>query len=86
MNTYCTKTFIAKPDCPSTSTVVCYDGPSAWIDKDKPESRDKFLEVSSCHCTIRLHQTDIETDKDFIDKLKLLGLEIHNFIRHLESK
>lgn len=82
---YNRRVFLAAPHLPSTSTVVCYEGPPGWHDKDRPALRDKFLEVSNCHNSIRLHQVDAETDIEFIDKLKKLHTELGLFINYLES-
>jgi hypothetical protein len=80
---YIKKVFLAGGNCPSTSTVVCYEGPPSWIDKERPDFKEKFFEVSNCHNKIRLHQTDLETDEDFILKLVKLKDELHSFIMYL---
>ena len=83
---YIKKTFLASDTCPSTSTVVCYEGPPSWVDKERPEFREKFFEVSNCHNKIRLHQTDLETDEDFIEKLCKLKKDLDDFIDYLKDK
>jgi len=80
---YIKKIFLAGETCPSTSTVVCYEGPPSWVDKERPEFREKFFEVGNCHDKIRLHQTDLETDADFIEKLTRLKNELEGFIDYL---
>lgn len=83
---YCKKVFLTKDHHPSTSTVVCYDGPSGWPDKDRPELKDKFVEVGSCHEKIRLHQMGIESDSDFLDKVVRLRDELNCFISYLTGE
>ncbi len=45
-----------------------------------------FLEIADCRSKVRLHQTSDDSDKDFLDKMKLLKSEIEQFINHLENK
>lgn len=82
---YGIKKFLSSPNFPSTSSIVCYKGPPNWTHESNPDYEDKFVEISDCHSKIRLHQTDIETDADFIRKLKRLEHELKTFIEYLEG-
>jgi hypothetical protein len=83
---YCRKIFLADEDLSSTSTLVCYEGPPAWKDKDRPEFREKFVEIGNCHCKIRLHKTDAETDRQFLLKIALLRDQLSEFLDYLYQR
>jgi len=82
MTNYKIQKFLNKKDSPSTSTVTAYCGKAPW---KKHKETLTFFELSDCHSKIRLHKSDLDTDQDFILKLKKLRKVIDNFINHLEE-
>lgn len=79
---YNKRTWLNKPDSPSTGNVVAYDG---YYEVDGKSYRNLFLSVSDCYNSARLHKTESDTVEDFIDKLKLLNENISDFIKYLEQ-
>lgn len=69
-------------DKPSTGAVTAFAGKSPW---PKAFKEYYFLEVSDCSGKIRLHNSQIDSKKDFIKKLKRLRNLIDRFIKHLEK-
>lgn len=68
---------------PSTGSVVAYDGMPEF--NDEPY-HSMFLRISDCHTSIRLHKSEYDTERDFINKMKKLRTVIDEFINHLESE
>lgn len=68
---------------PSTGNVVAYDGMPEF--NDGPY-HSMFLRISDCHSSIRLHKSEYDTERDFINKMKKLRTVIDEFINHLESE
>ena len=83
---YNKRTFIASSEIPSTSSVVCYCGRPSWHDKDRPEYVEKFVEISSCGNKVRLHQVDVESDVQYIEKLILLRTELDEYVEFLKTR
>lgn len=79
---YNRRTWLNKPDSPSTGSVVAFEGDVLWKGK---KIQSAFLSVSDCNVSARLHKTDEDTLEDFIDKMKLLRSEIDLFINYLEN-
>lgn len=79
---YNKRTWLNKDNSPSTGNVVAFDGEVTWKNE---KIRNTFLSVSDCNVSVRLHPTDDDSIKDFIDKMKLLRSEIDLFINHLEQ-
>lgn len=67
---------------PSTGMATAYSGKSPW---PKAFKEYYFLEISDCHSKIRLHNSQVDTKRDFIKKLKRLRNLIDTFIKHLED-
>lgn len=66
---YSKRTWLNKPDSPSTGNVVAFDGE---VKSENEKYRSTFLSVSDCYNSARLHKADYDSKKDFIDKMKLL--------------
>lgn len=81
MKTYATKKWLNSEKDPSTGAICCYAGPAPW----QPKRKTLYLEVSDCHNSVRLHKNEIQTKKDFINKLVSLKEEIDNFINFLKE-
>ncbi len=79
---YNKRTWLNKPDSPSTGNVVAFDGVTAWKGVN---IRDTFLSISDCNNSIRLHKIDDDTTEECIDKMMLLKNEIEQFIGYLEA-
>ena len=77
---YKSSVWLNENDKSSTGSVVCYEGLADWSDKYV-----HFIEISDCHCKIRLHKTDNDTKEDFCNKLRILSNEILDFLNHIEN-
>lgn len=82
MKTYKETTALNDDNKPSTGMVTAYAGKSPW---PKAMKEYYFLEVQDCHSKIRLHNSQIDSKKDFIKKLKRLHKAIGRFIDYLEK-
>ena len=80
---YVRRTWLNKPDSPSTGNVVTFEGEVLWKGE---KIQSAFLSISDCNVSARLHKTDEDTMQDFIKKMVLLKYEIELFINHLEEK
>lgn len=79
---YNKRTWLNKPNSPSTGNVVAFDGE---VKSENEKYRSTFLSVSDCYNSARLHKADYDSKEDFIDKMKLLRDEIDSFIDYLET-
>ena len=79
---YSSRKWLNKKGDPSTGSICCYKGPSAWNEK----IIDSYLEVSDCHNSVRLHKTKSQSDKDFLMKIKKIRKSIDDFIEFLEEQ
>lgn len=82
MKPFVSRKFLNSPTSPSTGTVYAYHGTAPW-DKSR---KTKFFEISDCHQSARLHQSDIDSDEDFIEKLEIIQNTLKKFIKHLKRK
>jgi hypothetical protein len=64
----------------STGSVVVYSGPAYWNKKKKTS----FVEIADCLGKVRLHKSDLDTEKQFIEKVKLLRDTLDWFINELK--
>lgn len=67
---------------PSTGSCTAFYGKSPWKGFKSPYM---FFEVADCSNKIRLHNSQTDSKKDFIKKMKLLRSELNNFIEFLEE-
>jgi len=81
---YNKRTWLNTETCDSTSSIVAFDGTVTDIDT-KNEYTQRFLEIADCRNKVRLHKTSDDSDKDFLNKMKLLKSEIEQFIYYLEN-
>lgn len=81
MKVYNKRTWLNKKGSPSLGSVVCFDGEVKYSDGTE---RTTFLAISDCSKTIKLIK-NTESIEDFIQKMKLLKIEIEQFINHLEN-
>ena len=81
---YNKRTWLNAENSDSTSSIVTFDGKVTDLDT-KNEYTQRFLEIADCRNKARLHKTSDDSDKDFLDKMKLLKSEIEQFINHLEN-
>lgn len=84
MRTYSDRSWLNRDDSPSTGSAVAFDGMQK--DEDGKEWRSTFLEVSDCYGKVKLHKASYDTDRDFLDKMKILRDVIDRFIKHLEDE
>lgn len=82
MEYYNKRTWLNKNDSPSIGSVVAFDGEIKYSDATE---RTTFLAISDCHHAIKLIK-NTENIEDFIEKMKLLKIEIELFINHLEKQ
>ncbi|MEV3818190.1 hypothetical protein RI537_19005 [Aeromonas salmonicida] len=80
MKSYNKRVWLNKTTTPSTGSVVCYFGPDGWDEKRK----DMFVEIASCHNTARLHKINIESEREYINKVKKLRDELTKYIDFLD--
>ena len=80
--TYSKRKWLNKSNSPSTGSAVAFHGQTPW---GKKGQKFTFFEVSDCHNSVRLHQTEIESKEDFIRKMRKLAKMADNFADFLES-
>lgn len=69
----------------STGSIVCFSGLANWSDEGKrPVSR--FIEISDCHNKIRIHQSQFETQGQFLSKVEILKEELELYIEFLKKE
>lgn len=83
MKTYKRSVELNDPLSPSTGAATFYAGKSPW---PKAIKKYMFMELSDCQGKVRLHISQIDTEKAFIRKMKRLHKELGKFIEHLEAK
>lgn len=66
----------------STGSCTAFYGKSPWKEFKSPYM---FFEVADCHGKIRLHNSQIDSRKTFIRKMKRLRKELDSFIEFLEN-
>jgi len=67
---------------PSTGSCTAFFGKSPWKGFKSPYM---FFEVADCGSKIRLHNSQIDSKKSFIQKMKRLRKELDRFIDFLET-
>lgn len=82
---YNSRKFLNSDNSPSTGSICCYDG-AVKFNTMKSREKVMFVEIADCHQKARLHKSGDDTNKDFIDKVKLLRDELNSFIEHLEKQ
>ena len=80
---YNKRTWLNKPSSPSTGSIVAFHGPAKYSRKEADIWT--WLEISDCTFKIRLHKTNDDTLKDFVNKLKKLRNAVDDFIKFLEK-
>lgn len=78
---FSSRSWLNKKVDPSTGSLCCYYGPAPW----SQDKQDTYLELSDCHNSVRLHKTKLQTNKDFIKKLKSIRKDVDKFIKFLEE-
>lgn len=81
MKKYTNRAWLNSAKSPSTGSVVAYHGNAKYGLKKKIVA---FLEISDCHSKVRLHQSNTDSIKDFIKKLKKLSKVAKKFAKHLK--
>ena len=67
---------------PSTGSCTAFYGKSPWKVFKSPYM---FFEVADCGSKIRLHNSQIDSRKSFIEKMKRLRKELDKFIAFLDG-
>lgn len=80
--TYSKRKWLNKAGSPSTGSAVAYYGPMPWGKKKEPYL---YFEVSDCHNSVRLHQTENEPRNAFIRKMRKLAKMANEFADFLEA-
>lgn len=70
-------------NCPSTGSMVAYDGLEII---DSKSYINQYLKISDCYHIIKLHRAKYDTEKDFLNKLILMRNELNLYIEHLQNK
>ncbi len=82
MKTYKQLTELNRRGHPSTGQIICYAGYGPWNAADD----NKFIEISSCDQKIRLHKVGVDSDKQWIAKMKKLRDAVDKYIQFLETQ
>ena len=83
MNNYSQRYWLNVDDHSSTGAVVAFNGEATWGYKGKKE-KTTFLEISDCHCKVKIHRSGCDTMEEFITKMEKLRSAIDEFIIHLK--
>ena len=81
---YTKRVWLNPYNSPSTGNMVMFDGEE--YDKDGKEYDSRFLKISDCYHTVRIHQAYYDTEEDFLNKIILMRDELNSFIEHLQNK
>ena len=83
MSNFKIEKFLNDSDSPSSASVVAYCGKAPW----KRHKKDYlYFELADCNGKVRLHMSDLDTEKDFIRKLEKLGGALGDYINHLKHR
>ena len=77
---YNKRQWLNSENSPSTGNIVCFDGD---ITHNGNIARNIFVSISDCYNSARLHLTEDDSVKDFVEKITLLRDELTSFINHL---
>lgn len=80
--TYSKRKWLNKSSSASTGAAVAFHGQMPW---GKKGQKFTYFEVSDCHNSIRLHQTEVESRDDFIRKMRKLAKMANDFANFLEA-
>lgn len=83
---YNSRIFLASHNLPSTASLVCYQGSSSWRDYNNEFPEETFVEISNCHSKVRLHSSHLETEEQYVEKIKKLISGLTDFVNYLEMK
>lgn len=81
---YCNRQWLNKHGSPSTGSIVAFDGMVKWMDDSQP-SRETWIEISDCHCKVKIHMSCEDSSQEFINKIEKMRSVIDDFIDHLKS-
>lgn len=79
---YNRRVWLNKSTSPSTGSVVCYYGADGWVKGEV----DMFVEVASCNASARLHKIPLESEAQYLNKVKRLRDELSKYIDFMESR
>lgn len=79
--TFVNRQFLNRKNSPSSGSVYAYHGKAPW----NKRSNTKFFELADCHQSARLHQSELDSDDDFIEKLEKVQKTLSKFIKHLKK-
>ena len=80
---YVCRAWLNAANSPQTGNVVAYDGNLEFNDG---LHHSTYLRIADCHSSIRLHKSEYDTEKEFIEKMKKLRDVIDDFISYLENE
>jgi hypothetical protein len=87
MKSYSKRTWLNDPEKESTGSVVCFSGLSSWIGAGNTKPPwTRFIEIADCRRKITLHQSDTDSDKEYIEKIEILLEEITQYLGHLKME
>jgi len=71
----------------STGSVVCYSGKANWTEegKDSP-AYTRFVEIADCHNKVRIHQGQLDSLDDFINKIDKMICVLNEYSCQLRSE
>ncbi|CAB4132043.1 hypothetical protein UFOVP136_20 [uncultured Caudovirales phage] len=65
---------------PQTSFVSCFQGDSANCD-----GIETSLIIGDCYGQVKIHRSKNESTRDQIEKMRMIAIEIENFVNFLEK-
>ena len=82
---YNKRTWLNAADDSSTGSIVIFDGVPNW---SKEGERTAFVELSDCHCKVRIHKGRFEEDADRAFRRKVIKLrdELNEYLDYLDKK
>ena len=83
MSNFKIEKFLNDSDSPSTASVVTYCGKSPW---KRLKGDYLYFELADCSNKVRLHMSDLDTEKDFIRKLERLEGVLSDYIKYLKLR
>lgn len=83
MKNYVRRAWLNDETSASTGSVCAFDGQAHWT---KDIKRTSFLELTDCHCKIRLYLAENDTHEQFLNKMIKLRDFVDDFINHLKQE
>lgn len=84
---YNQRVWLNKHSSSSTGSIVCYSGNANWTEEGQNvPAVTRFVEVADCHNKIRIHQGQLETLQEFINKVELMQKTLSDYLLVLRNE